>query len=69
VLPPTWESFVTHTYQYTRYHYNGRRVEEYYDLANDPYQLNNLVASGYDVPDSLRAELAAARTCVGSACP
>ncbi|HVQ88712.1 MAG TPA: sulfatase, partial [Actinomycetes bacterium] len=46
---------------------------EYYDLANDPYQMTNLLRDGIDgnepMVHQLHDQLTAARTCVGSACP
>lgn len=51
----------------------GRSAEEeMYDLANDPYELNNLAGSSdpfiQNVLDDLRAKALAARECTGSAC-
>lgn len=48
----------------------GRSAEEeLYDLANDPYELNNLAATDpYGVLDDLRMKALAANTCTGAAC-
>ena len=74
----TWASIRTATYQYVEYYGSTNAMDvvsfrEYYDLVNDPYQMVNLYNDGDSTnnPDTVRlsAELAAAKTCVGSACP
>jgi arylsulfatase A-like enzyme len=72
---PTWASIRTRTFQYIEYYADNGSVtfREYYDLAKDPWQLTNLLRDGKPGNDPdlgpLEAELAAARTCVGTACP
>jgi arylsulfatase A-like enzyme len=73
---PTWASTRTATTQYTEYYAeDGQTVtfREYYDLAADPWELRNLLGDGDPSNDpnvaSLSAQLAADRTCAGTACP
>jgi arylsulfatase A-like enzyme len=67
---PPWRGLWSSTYVYVRYA-TGER--EYYDIANDPYQLRNLLqnANQNDDPDTseLDARLDAAASCVGRSCP
>jgi arylsulfatase A-like enzyme len=66
----TWSSLRSADYQYVEYD-NGER--EYYDLRNDPWQLENLLAagndSGYLDVESLSQRLHDALSCSGSGCP
>lgn len=77
---PDWASTRTKTYQYTEYYNDAGDVtfREYYDLANDRWQLRNLLGDSdatNDPPDvaGLSAQLALDRECAGtegaSACP
>jgi len=72
---PTWASIRTRSYQYIEYYSGDGNVtfREYYDLAQDPWELTNLLHDGTPRNDpSIRpfaAELAALRTCMGAACP
>jgi arylsulfatase A-like enzyme len=68
---PTWASLLSWgRYQYTEYYADdGRRTDrEYYDLAEDPWQLTNLLADGDPAPAGVVEELAAQRRCAGSGC-
>ncbi len=78
---PTWASIRTREYQYVEYYAEDKKTivfREYYDLVEDPWQLENLLADGNpandpDVP-ALSAQLAADRACEGlgpgpGACP
>jgi arylsulfatase A-like enzyme len=78
---PDWASLRTPDYQYVEYYGDDETTvvfREYYDLVEDPWQLENLLADGDptndpDVP-ALSAQLAADRECEGvglgpSACP
>jgi len=72
-----WASLRTEVYQYTEWYSNSGTGEvifrEYYDMINDPYQLENLYENGdvADDPDytDLSAQLLSARECIGTACP
>jgi arylsulfatase A-like enzyme len=77
---PSWASIRNHTTQYVEYYAKDDRTvtfREHYDLAADPYQLENVLAD--DDPsndpdvDALSAELKRHRACQGgtgtSACP
>jgi|GEM_PF-567034 len=72
-----WASLRTDTYQYTEWYGRGNFNEvifrEYYDMTNDPYQLENLYENGNpaDDPDftALSNQLRNGRNCVGTACP
>lgn len=73
---PTWASLRTPQRQYIEwFEEDGSTVtfREYYDLAADPWQLQNLLADTdmANDPDvaALSAELAEARRCAGSAVP
>lgn len=75
-LVPPWASLRTHAYQYTEYYSQDGVVifREYYDLAQDPWQLHNLYGDAdpaNDPPDGaeLHDRLAEARACVGTTCP
>ncbi len=70
-----WASIRTPAYQYVEYYMNNGstvKYREYYDLSADPWQLRNLLGDGTPKNDpflgALHQELAAARTCVGTAC-
>lgn len=68
---PPWSSTVTHEYQYTEY---ADGFNEYYDLTNDQWQLENLLNNGTpgDEPSNvaeLASQLAADRACAGGSCP
>jgi arylsulfatase A-like enzyme len=70
-----WASTRTPGYQFVE-HYDAQGVvtfHEYYDLIKDPWQLTNLYADGRpgnDPPlEPLVAQLAADRSCAGTACP
>lgn len=71
---PDWSSIRNDSFQYTEYRRGDRVVlREYYDMKDDPWQLDNLLGDsdpGND-PDTeqLHAELEAARSCEGSSCP
>jgi arylsulfatase A-like enzyme len=74
---PTWVSLLTPTSQYIETFRRDDRFSiafrEYYDLVNDPYQLDNLLADGNSANDppvpSLSAQIAEDRVCAGSNCP
>ena len=78
---PAWASIRTDDYQYTEYYeVDGVDVlvtfREYYDLAKDPYQLDNVLADGDpgNDPDPitltrLTAQLLDDRDCRESNCP
>jgi arylsulfatase A-like enzyme len=72
---PTWASIVTPTEQYTEWYQDDAvtmTFREDYDLANDPWENENLLADGdpSNDPDTtaIAARLQSARTCAGSAC-
>ncbi|MGH9000683.1 MAG: sulfatase-like hydrolase/transferase [Acidimicrobiia bacterium] len=74
---PTWALLRGADFQYVEY-FDGDRgravFREYYDLASDPAQLDNLLGDDETANDPARAErlsadLARARRCGGSACP
>ena len=72
-----WASLRNAEYQYTEwYDLDGTGdviFREYYDMVNDPFQLNNLL--GNDNPDDdpdvtrLSSQLRNARSCSGASCP
>jgi arylsulfatase A-like enzyme len=73
---PRWASLRSSTYQYIEYYDDesgGIVFNEYYDLVNDPFQLENLLQDGNPMNDSaaafLSVELARARDCAGESCP
>jgi arylsulfatase A-like enzyme len=73
---PTWASIRTDDYQYVEYYSSsGSTVvfREYYDLAADPWQLENLLRDGdpSNNPDvaALSGQLYLDRHCDASACP
>jgi arylsulfatase A-like enzyme len=76
---PPWGSIRTDTYQYTEYYDSEGTVptfREYYNLANDPYQLTNLLNDGdpsndpsQETLDALHAQLHADRLCRATECP
>jgi arylsulfatase A-like enzyme len=71
---PTWASTLRSGSQYVEWYDDDGSVSfrEYYDLADDPWQLDNVLADGQPGNDppvaSLSVELSAARRCVGAAC-
>jgi arylsulfatase A-like enzyme len=75
---PTWAAIQTKEYYYAEYYgktpsTTGVTFREYYDMVNDPYQLQNLLGDSSTTNDpsniaQLSAELTAAESCVGSAC-
>jgi arylsulfatase A-like enzyme len=77
-LVPAWAGLVTRQYQYVEY-YNepaSRTFREYYDLLNDPWQLENLLGDGDPSTgpspaeaESLSAQLVLDRRCSGAECP
>ncbi|MDQ4094620.1 MAG: sulfatase [Actinomycetota bacterium] len=72
---PTWASMITRSSQYTKYYVNRKVVfREYYDLANDPYQLRNLLGDRRrsNDPATIRPMnllLEQDRRCEGATCP
>src|SRR3954451_14967880 len=72
---PSWAGIVTPTEAYTQWYQDDLTTvnfREDYDLTNDPWENQNLLADGdpSNDPDtsSIAATLHAARTCTGSAC-
>jgi arylsulfatase A-like enzyme len=72
-----WASLRTATSHYIE-HYDlvdnqTIKYREYYDLTNDPWEMNNLLGDGNGANDpntaALSAQLAQDRACGGSACP
>jgi arylsulfatase A-like enzyme len=74
IVPP-WASLRTSDYQYVEYYDGAGEVtfREYYDLAQDRWQLENLLGDGDASNDpsvtELHDRLAADRACAGSSCP
>lgn len=72
---PTWASTLKRSFQYVEYYDQNGAItfREYYDLRADPWELTNLLHDGNRANDPairrLHRELAADRTCSGSACP
>ncbi|MDQ4144780.1 MAG: sulfatase [Actinomycetota bacterium] len=73
---PTWASIRTRAYQYIEYYAadgNSVRFREYYDLLEDPWQLENLLGDGDPTNDPntrrLSRQLAEDRACSEEACP
>jgi hypothetical protein len=80
---PAWASITTPSEQYIEYYGADQRTvvfREYYDLAADPWQLENLLGDGDELNDpspghlsELHARLALDRACAGTegpaACP
>ena len=69
---PGWLSLVTPDWQYTRHYYaEGKRFHEFYDLVNDPDQLQNLWGNdpNNELVDPGIAYLEQDRGCVGATCP
>ena len=72
-----WGSIRTATERYTEYYYGAAQeypaFREFYDLSQDPWELDNLLYSKQEEAETLAAELAAlldaAKTCAGTACP
>ncbi|MDQ3940102.1 MAG: sulfatase, partial [Actinomycetota bacterium] len=71
---PRLASLRSATFQYVEY-YDGDAIafREYYDLTNDPRQLDNLLADGDPTNDpdtaALSRLLAHDRNCAGTSCP
>ena len=73
---PTWASTLTPAYQYIEYYDDitgAVTFREYYDLVNDPHQLENLLADAdpendppLDEQSALRVGLARDRSCAGT---
>ena len=73
---PPWASIRTQEEQYVEYYGDGDEVifEEYYDLVEDPWQLNNLLGDSNENNDpesqpSLHEQLQQDRSCNGDGCP
>lgn len=71
----TWASLRSDEYQYIEYYDSAGTVmyREYYDLVEDPFQLENLLDNGnlFDDPEwiSLSNDLEQMRECSGATCP
>lgn len=71
----TWASLRTVDYQYIEYYNASGTViyREYYDLANDPYQLENLLGNANVLDDPqwipISNDLEQMRDCSGATCP
>ena len=71
----TWASLRSDEYQYTEYYdANGAVIyREYYDVVEDPFQLENLLDNGTVLDDpewiSLSNDLQQMRECSGASCP
>ena len=70
---PTWVSMRTTTWQYIEYYGNDNTTvafREYYDLTNDPWELQNLLADNNPANDpdvaALSAQMKRLRTCAGT---
>lgn len=73
---PPWASYRSKTYQYIEYYdetTGALEFREYYDLANDRYQLENLFGDDDPFNDPLApplmTQLADAKSCRGDSCP
>lgn len=71
---PDWASLWTGTEQYVEYSQDGSIIARtYYDLVEDPWQLDNLLADENPVNDAraryLHSELRRVRYCSGAECP
>jgi arylsulfatase A-like enzyme len=72
---PGWASLRGVDYQYVEYYNRAGNVtfREYYDLANDPWELTNLLHDRDKSNDpgigALERDLTADRTCSGTGCP
>jgi arylsulfatase A-like enzyme len=71
-----WASTLTNEYVFSEYYDAGGAVEfrEYYDLASDPWQLDNLLGDLNPLndplnKDELEGQLTTDRTCSGADCP
>jgi arylsulfatase A-like enzyme len=72
---PTWAGLRSRSFLFAEYYKRDDETvtfQEYYDLANDPWELDNLLVD--PVPkevavDVLHDQLAKARTCAGETCP
>jgi hypothetical protein len=73
---PGWAALRTPTSHYVE-HYDSDShsigFREYYDLTNDPWEMDNLLGDGDAANDpstaALSAQLAADRGCAGGSCP
>jgi arylsulfatase A-like enzyme len=73
---PPWASTRTLDYQYIEYYddQGATTFREYYDLVNDPWQLENLLGDGDPANDPpaeplLQQQLQTDRSCQGTDCP
>lgn len=72
---PSWASIRSGAYQFVEYYDDAGSViyREYYDLANDPFQLVNLYGDADPLNDPplpfTTAQLTQTRNCRGSGCP
>jgi len=71
---PGFRSLTTSHFRYAEYYQNGSYehllFREYYDLTNDPWELDNIASSlSPDLMSDLSAKLAAYGTCRGRSCP
>ncbi|MDQ4144861.1 MAG: sulfatase [Actinomycetota bacterium] len=73
---PPWASLRDHDYQYIEYYDEEGEVtfKEYYDLEQDPWQLNNLLGDDDPSNDPLNApllhdQLSSDRSCADETCP
>jgi arylsulfatase A-like enzyme len=74
---PAWAALVTPTSHYIESYRpadpSSISFREYYDLTNDPYELDNLLSDANTANDpnvaSLSAQLAEDRVCAGTNCP
>ena len=72
---PSWTAILTKRYEYIEYTDEQGNVtfREYYDIAKDPYQLDNLLGDHVTSNDpdvaALSAKLAKLQTCAGASCP
>lgn len=73
---PPWASLRASGYQYIEYYGQDGSVvfREHYDLATDPWELENLYGDADPANDpangaELQERLSAARSCIGAACP
>jgi arylsulfatase A-like enzyme len=73
-LVPTWRALRTRDWLYVQWYAGDEHEYELYDLARDPYQLDNLLATPEGVAqhrattDELQARLDVLGDCAGAAC-